>query len=210
MAMGRPRSFDTDQALDRAVEVFWRKGYEGASLAELTRAMGINPPSLYAAFGNKEGLFRAALDRYVSQRTSYMETVLGAPTAREVAERVLLGTCDRPPETNEPRGCLLLMGGLACGAGAEGIPAELADRRQQNEALFRARFERAATDGDLAPGASPAGLARYLATVLQGMGVQAAAGATYEELREVARLALAAFPAPASGAGADVRPVAAE
>lgn len=194
MAMGRPRAFDTAEALDRAVEVFWSKGYEGASLAELTRAMRINPPSLYAAFGNKEGLFRAALDRYVGQRAAYLDAVLAAPTARAVAERVLLETCDAEPEGGEPRGCLLLMGGLACGSGAEGIPTELADRRQQNEALFRTRFERAAAEGDLPDGASPAGLARYLATVLQGLGVQAAGGATRAELREVAQLALAAFP----------------
>ena len=69
--MGRPREFDVEQALDQALEVFWRNGYEGASISELTQAMGISPPSLYAAFGNKEGLFRKTLDRYIAKRTNF-------------------------------------------------------------------------------------------------------------------------------------------
>src|SRR5215475_2378797 len=87
MAMGRPRAFDADAALDQAMEVFWRHGYEGATIAQLTDAMGINPPSLYSAFGNKEGLLKAALDRYSAKRAAWMEGVLGAPTARGVAEK---------------------------------------------------------------------------------------------------------------------------
>ena len=90
MAIGRPRAFDMDQALDRALEVFWRKGYEGTTICDLTAAMGINPPSLYAAFGNKEGLFRKALDRYGALRTAFWEEALNAPTARAVAETLLL------------------------------------------------------------------------------------------------------------------------
>ena len=86
MGMGRPRAFDADAALDRAMDVFWRHGYEGATIAQLTEAMNINPPSLYAAFGSKEGLLKAALDRYTEKRDAWMEGVLGAPTAREVAE----------------------------------------------------------------------------------------------------------------------------
>jgi AcrR family transcriptional regulator len=92
VAIGRPRAFDMDQALDRALDVFWRKGYEGATLCDLTAAMGINPPSLYAAFGNKEGLFRKALDRYGEIRTAYWAKALEAPTARGVAEALLRGT----------------------------------------------------------------------------------------------------------------------
>ena len=88
MAMGRPRGFDTDKALEEAMEVFWRHGYEGATIAELTAAMGINPPSLYAAFGSKEGLLKAALDRYAAKRAEFMRDVLSAPTAREVVERL--------------------------------------------------------------------------------------------------------------------------
>src|SRR6202044_2628058 len=94
MAMGRPREFDTERGLDEAMEVFWRHGYEGATIAELTTAMGINPPSLYAAFGSKEDLLKAALDRYSEKRAAFMCEVLGAPTAREVAENMLLRIAD--------------------------------------------------------------------------------------------------------------------
>ena len=197
MAMGRPRSFDKDQALDRAMDVFWRKGYEGASLADLTKAMGINPPSLYAAFGNKEGLLKAALDRYSEQRKQFLRTAFDEPTARKVAERLLHGIADFHTDPGNPPGCLFTQGGLACGDGAEAIPRELASRRARMEESVRERFDRAKREGDLPRDADPAALARYLSTVMHGMGVQAAAGATREELRQTADLALAAFPQPA-------------
>jgi AcrR family transcriptional regulator len=193
MVMGRPRAFDKEAALTSAMEVFWRRGYEGASVAELTKAMGINPPSLYAAFGNKEGLLKAALDHYGAKRADFLGHVLDAPTAHEVAARMLYGTADMQTDPANPPGCLLVQGGLACGSGAEAIPSELAGRRADNEDLFRARFERSRIEGDLPPGAEPAALARYLSAVIGGMGVQAAAGATREELREIADVALRAF-----------------
>jgi AcrR family transcriptional regulator len=194
MAMGRPRAFDRNQALDRAMEVFWRNGYEGASLAELTKAMGINPPSLYAAFGNKEGLLRAALDRYAEKRAEFMSHVMDAPTAYEAAARMLRGTADLQTDPASPPGCLLVQGGLACGTGAEVIPAELASRRADTEQMMMQRFERARAEGDLPADANPATLARYVSAVTQGMGVQAAAGASREELYQIAEHALAAFP----------------
>src|SRR5205814_7401242 len=101
---GRPRSFDTNKALDRALQVFWRKGYEGASLPDLTEAMGINRPSLYAAFGNKEALFRKALDRYVQGPAAYVRKSLTEPTARAVAERVLRGSADLLTDRRNPSG----------------------------------------------------------------------------------------------------------
>src|SRR5580658_4662785 len=106
MAKGRPRAFDVNQALDRALQVFWRQGYEGSSLADLTQAMGINPPSLYAAFGNKAGLFRETLDRYTDGPAGYVRTALEAPTARAVAERLLQGAIDLLSDERHPRGCL--------------------------------------------------------------------------------------------------------
>ena len=107
MAIGRPREFDLDKALDQALEVFWRNGYEGASIADLTEAMGINPPSLYAAFGNKEGLFRKALDRYVEQRTDFWNEALEAPTARGMVEHLLRDSADFLTEECNPPGCLI-------------------------------------------------------------------------------------------------------
>ena len=196
MAMGRPRSFDKDKALDQAMEVFWRKGYEGASLSDLTKAMGINPPSLYAAFGNKEGLLKAALDRYAEQRKGFLRTAFDEATARKVAECLLRGVADFHTDPANPPGCLFTQGGLACGDGAEMIPRELAARRAQMEESVRDRFERARREGDLPRDADPAALARYLSTVMQGMGVQAAAGATREQLQQTVDFALAAFPQP--------------
>lgn len=196
MAMGRPRSFDTDKALDEAMEVFWRHGYDGASLAMLTKAMGIKPPSLYAAFGSKEGLLKAALDRYAERRSTHMRYVLAGATAREVAERFLTSIAESHTDPANPPGCLLVQGGLACGEGSENIPFELASRRAQSETELRERFAAAQRDGDLGASADPAALARFLSTVASGMGVLASSGADREALREVARVSLGAFPGP--------------
>ncbi|MDU1808300.1 MAG: TetR/AcrR family transcriptional regulator, partial [Bradyrhizobium sp.] len=133
MAIGRPRTFDRDTALDQAMEVFWRHGYEGATIAQLTEAMGINPPSLYAAFGSKEALLKAALDRYTARREAWMEEVLSAPTAREVTARMLMGVAEKQTDPSNPPGCLLVQGGLACGSGSANVPFELAARRAQTE-----------------------------------------------------------------------------
>jgi AcrR family transcriptional regulator len=193
ITMGRPRGFDIDKALDEAMEVFWRHGYEGATIAELTGAMGINPPSLYAAFGSKEGLLKAALDRYSQKRAECMAEVLDAPTARAVVERLLLKLADLQTDPKNPRGCLLVAGGLACGVGSENIPFELAAHRAQTEDQLRERFLRAREDGDLADDSDPAALARYMSAVIAGIGVLASAGATREQLREVAIVAVKAF-----------------
>ncbi len=193
MGMGRPRGFDADAALDQAMEVFWRHGYEGATIAELTHAMGINPPSLYAAFGNKEGLLRAALDRYTAKRSAWMETVLSAPTARGVAERMLMDTADNQTDPANPPGCLLVQGGIACGTGSENVPFELAARRAQTEEQLRERFVRAKAEGDLKESADPVALARYLSAVSVGMGVMAGSGADRAALRQVASVSVKVF-----------------
>src|SRR5690242_19926669 len=122
---GRPRAFDPDKALDRALNVFWRKGYEGASLPDLTRAMGINRPSMYAAFGNKESLFRKAMDRYIKGPASYARQALDEPTARAVVDRLFEGMLDSMANPRNPRGCLVVQGALACGASADPIRKEL-------------------------------------------------------------------------------------
>jgi len=191
--MGRPREFDTERVLDEAMEVFWRHGYEGATIAELTAAMGINPPSLYAAFGSKEGLLKAALDRYTEKRAEFMREVLGEPTARDAVQRLLLKIADLQTDPANPPGCLLVVGGLACGAGAENVPFELASRRAQTEDQLRDRFVRAKEEGDLPSDADPAALARYLSAVIAGMGVLASSGANRDDLREIALVSLRAF-----------------
>lgn len=192
--MGRPREFDVDEALDRALGVFWRLGYEGASLPDLTEAMGINRPSLYAAFGNKESLFRKALDRYAEGPAVYIRQALEAPTAREAAHRLIHGSVELLSDPSRPRGCLMVQGALACGTGAESIRCELAARRAAGEAAVRERFERALAEGDLPCGSCPADLARYVMTVAQGLSVQASGGATRDDLSRVATIAMQAWP----------------
>ena len=192
MRTGRPRKFNLDEALDRAMDVFWRQGYEGASLADLTAAMGINSPSLYAAFENKEGLFRAVLDRYDSVRKGFMDEVLSAPSARDVAEAFLKGVVDYTADPKNLPGCLLLQSGLSCSDNV--IPNELARHRAQKELALRERFECARRSGDLPKDADAGALARYLVTVSNGMAVQATSGATAADLREIARIALMAWP----------------
>jgi AcrR family transcriptional regulator len=195
MGMGRPREFDAETALDQAMEVFWRHGYEGATIAQLTEAMGINPPSLYACFGNKEGLLKAALDRYTKLRGVWMDEVVAAPTAREVAERMLMGIADKQTDPANPPGCLLVQGGIACGTGSESVPFELAARRAQNEDQLRDRFVRAKAEGDLKPTSDPAALARYVSAVSVGMGVMASSGSDREALQQVASVAVQAVEA---------------
>jgi AcrR family transcriptional regulator len=191
---GRPRSFDADCALDQALRLFWAKGYEGASLSELTAAMGINRPSLYAAFGDKENLFRRALQRYAEGPASFAKEALAERTARAVVERLLTDGAAALTDPAWPAGCLAVHGALACGRGADPIRAELMGMRAANEAALRDRFERARLEGDLPADTDPAGLARYIATLFQGMAVQAAGGATRAQLEEVAAIALRAWP----------------
>ena len=191
---GRPRAFDIDQALNCAMEVFWRKGYEGASLPDLTKAMGINRPSMYAAFGNKEALFRRALDRYAQGPAHYVSDALSAPTAQESIERLFFGVIDLVTHPRHPRGCLMVQGALCCGETAECIRNELTTRREACVAQFRRRFQRAKRDGDLPRNADPATLARFVATIVHGIAVQATSGATRAELQRVAKLALRALP----------------
>jgi AcrR family transcriptional regulator len=194
MKAGRPREFDADQALDRALQIFWQKGYEGASLPELTAAMGINRPSLYAAFGNKEALFRRAMERYVSGPAAYFGAALEQPTSRAVVECVLQGAIDLVTGAGNPRGCFLVQGALACGAMAQPARDALAKRRNSGIVRLKRRFKRAVAEGDLPPACPPDDLARYVVAVVHGMSVQAAGGATRQQLQRVAKLALRSWP----------------
>ena len=193
MALGRPREFDVDTALDLALQVFWRKGYEGASMSDLTEAMGITKPSLYAAFGNKEDLFRKALDRYVDGPGGYFRTGLEKATAREAVEHILYESVEAVTDPRNP-GCLAVQGALCCGDAAETIKQELMARRSKSEDDLRLRFTRALAEGDLPADADAGDLARYVSAILQGMAVQAAGGAPREQLRKLADMAMRSWP----------------
>lgn len=195
MRRGRPRKFDEQRALERALDVFWAKGYQGASLPSLTRAMGINRPSLYAAFGDKASLFRKAVTRYTEGPGGYVRGALNAPTARSVAEQMLGGCVNLLGDPRHPPGCLLVHGALCSGESGDLIRDELTVRRRSVESALRRRFQRARSEGDLPRAAKPEDLARFVSTVMQGMAVQAASGASRGQLRRVADIALKSWPA---------------
>jgi AcrR family transcriptional regulator len=192
--MARPRTFDIQAAIDQALLLFWKNGYEGTSLSDLTEAMGINRPSFYAAFESKEALFRRVLDRYAQGPASEIVRSIEAPTARGVVEGLLYGYADAAGSRKRPRGCLLVQGALACSDESDVIRRDLAERRAAVETALRGRLERAKREGDLPPTAEPADLARFIWTVCQGIAVQAAGGATRAELRRVATQALRVWP----------------
>ncbi|WP_217171284.1 TetR/AcrR family transcriptional regulator [Streptomyces sp. AC512_CC834] len=192
--IGRPRGFDADEALEQAMRVFWKQGYEGASLTDLTSAMGITRTSMYAAFGNKEDLFRKALERYEEGPAAYVARALLEPTAREVATAFLNGAVRTSTRPGCPPGCLGVQGSLA--AGDTGLPVRdmLADWRNGGVTHLRDRFRQAIDAGDLPADTDPVDLARYLMTIANGISVQAAGGATREDLQRVTDMALRSWP----------------
>jgi len=194
MAKGRPREFDCEQALDKALEVFWRYGYEGASLPELTKAMGINRPSLYAAFGNKEALFRKVLDRYVQGPASHLKCALSAATAKEAVERFLYGAADKLADPSHPRGCMVVTSTLTCSKDAEAIQKEVSSMRCASQKALQMRIEQGMQNGELPADTNAANLARYFTTISHGMSILASSGATRDELRHVVDMAMRAWP----------------
>ena len=194
MAMGRPREFDADAALDSAMRVFWQRGYEGAALSDLTEAMGINRPSMYAAFGNKEELFLKAFARYADTTAAYVSKALDEPTARQVAETILAGAVEATTYKDCPHGCLSVQGALATSADGEPVRQRLADWRVDGEKAIRSRLQAAKAEGDLPADADPGDLARFLCTVMYGIAVEAAGGTAKAKLKRTAAMAMQAWP----------------
>lgn len=192
--MGRHREFDVEKALDAALRVFWRKGYEGASYADLTEATGVERPALYSAFGNKEALFRKALDRYYAHYLDYIPVALDLPTAREVAAHILYQAADLNTRYPDHTGCLGIHGVLAGSDDAEPVRQALIEARAVGEEQLRQRFERAKAEGDLPETADPGVLASFVLTILHGMAVQAKAGFRRERLERVIDQALSTWP----------------
>lgn len=197
MAGGRPRTFDSDKALDQAMEVFWRQGYEGTGISDLTKAMGIkNAPSLYNAFGSKEQLFRMVLDRYADGPAGYIRKAFERPTARGAVEALLHGAADATTHPDHPRGCITVQGALACSPDGRSARDELTARRAAGETALRGRLEQAAVSGEFPAGTDTDGLARYFTTIYQGLAVQAAGGATREQLHHIVDTAMTVWPRP--------------
>jgi AcrR family transcriptional regulator len=194
-ALGRPRAFDPDEALERALEVFWQKGYEGTSLTDLTKAMGINKPSLYSTFGNKEELFLKAIELYENRPCGFFMPALAQPNLYSVVEALLKGAALSLADKSHPQGCVVVQGALACSEENSSIKKALIKRRLEGEDAVRARLEQAVLAGEMPNGYSATVMARYLMTLLNGMTIQSTNGATAEELMEIAEFSLSLFPA---------------
>jgi AcrR family transcriptional regulator len=191
---GRPREFCVDEALAQALRVFWSKGYEGASLTDLTEAMGITRPSLYAAFGNKESLFRKALDLYEREKMAYIGQGLAQPTARKVAETMLLGALENVAGEDEPHGCMRVIASVACGPAAQSLHDEIVQRTEVFKKMIVDRFDRAKEEGDLPSHIDTLGLTGVLVAWLQGISIQSNQGINRKDLERLVGTALSLWP----------------
>ncbi|MFE3270035.1 TetR/AcrR family transcriptional regulator [Streptomyces sp. NPDC059215] len=190
MAGGRPREFDTDKALDRALDVFWEHGYEGASLAQLTTAMGVSRSSMYATFGSKDELFTKIIDRYYLGDAAYTAAALDEPTVRDVVREYLHRNVDAITSPDHPRGCLVVGSALRCGPENSAIAADLAERRRTTTRALQHRFEQGRRDGDTTFTLTPAELAQYISTISEGLSVRAASGVSRDELHAIVDISL--------------------
>jgi AcrR family transcriptional regulator len=193
-ARGRPRAFDTEEALDVAMGLFWDHGFDGTSMSDLTEAMGINRRSVYAAFGNKEALFTAAVERYLAGPGAFVDKALALPTAREVAQSFLQGSVDAFTAPDRPSGCMVVQSALTCSDAAEAVRSGLAARRVAGVDAFRERFDRAQADGDLPAGVDTQALASYIVALSHGISVQANSGIGREALSRTVDFVLSTWP----------------
>lgn len=192
--MGRPREFDADVALDQAMELFWARGYEGTSLTDLTEAMGVNKPSVYAAFGSKEQLFLKALDRYQKRLNSITAPSLTLPSARNSVEALLRILAAFQSTPGAPQGCLLVQSALVGSEESRRVSQALAEARESGVEIIRKHLERARDQDELPPIADLDALARYFITVSQGISVQAAGGVPTEKLHDSITIAMRSWP----------------
>jgi AcrR family transcriptional regulator len=192
---GRTRSFDRDEALDRAVAVFWEHGYDATSVATLTDAMGIGAPSMYAAFGDKRALFEEVLDRYLTTYGAFTERALAEePDAHNAVERLLREAARAYTGPGHPRGCLLITAATNCTPQSAAVRDRLRDLRRQGYRALQLKLAAAARAGDLPPGTDTHALAVFYAATLQGMSAQARDGASRADLDAIATLALRTWP----------------
>jgi len=195
-ARGRPLSFDRQAALEKAMHVFWERGYEAASVADLTAAMGVTPPSLYTAFGDKERLFLEAIEAYGKGPGGFGARALAEePTARQAVQRLLEEGAAELTRDCQPHGCMMVMATTNCSLAAEHLQAALAKRRALYVKDREDRIQRGIDQGELPPETDAGALANFYSMVYQGMSMQAKDGASRESLLESARMAMRSWPA---------------
>ncbi|MFF7211926.1 TetR/AcrR family transcriptional regulator [Streptomyces sp. NPDC008238] len=194
MARGRPRQFEVDDVLQAALNVFWAKGYEGTTMADLTEATGLKPGSVYAAFGSKAGLFKQVVDRYVDTVFSYGPSGLKADTAREVVRSWLTGAARSATGENTPAGCLLVQGALATGDDSREVAEDLCSRRKAAQIMLAERLDVAQAGGEIPADVDTRVAARYVVTLAEGITVEAASGADRETLMGLVDLAMRRLP----------------
>ncbi|OZA30057.1 MAG: TetR family transcriptional regulator [Hydrogenophilales bacterium 17-61-9] len=191
---GRPRSFDRAAALRRAMEVFWAQGYDGTSMTDLIAAMAVNSPSIYAAFGSKEALFREAVALYrATEGGRIWGAMTTAPSARAAIETVLRASAEEFTRPSKPRGCLIVLGALNADDGSEAVHRELQEHRAENMKMLLLRLKRGVAEGELPDGPDWRAIAAFYITVQQGMSIQARDGASRKALLAVADCAMAAW-----------------
>lgn len=196
-ARGRPCAFDREQALDTALQLFWQHGYEGTSIAALTDAIGINAPSLYAAFKSKENLYQEAISRYLQGAGAGLsECLCAAQSAHEAIKKLLHDTALSFVDSDKPRGCLIASGLLRTARENNPVAQWTAEKRKLSQEAIAVRLRKAISEGELASDCDADALAAYFASVIQGMSIQAVDGATREQLLRVAELAMNVWPAP--------------
>jgi AcrR family transcriptional regulator len=192
---GRPRSFDREAALDIAMRLFWQHGYEATSLSQLTEAIGVSAPSLYAAFGDKEALFLQTVERYLSRSGDQTQAqIWEAKTARESVARLLTESAIRLTDPKYPRGCMIVLSAISCSDEAARVQAELAECRAGWEKQLKQRIERGIVEGDVPATTNAAALASFYMAVVQGMSLHAKDGVGRERLKEIAEAAMQAWP----------------